>query len=337
MESSSGAQEDSSSNTECEIIDAICRVSDLLNQNLSRWMENLPNEKQLCPLSQLTIPGSHNSAAFWFDTSLEIAPQQPKIIQTLAGFLGPTTKSVVKNWSLTQSLDIKEQLHGGIRYFDFRIAFRKDSDDFRFVHGLYGHPIEALLKDIKSFLLQHPKEVVLLDFNHFYNMEIEEHLRLSTLLTANFGNTIHTPREDKSIASLQELWLAGEQVVIFYPNASILEMFPSFFSGESICSPWPDTDNKEKLLTHISAHGLTSKAFGQFHVTQAVLTPQTSTIIKHLNSSLKNALTRKGNETITSWLKSNSADKRYSFNVILVDHIDFDDLITTIIGFNYIY
>lgn len=322
--------------------DATCEatsVSGLLNENMSRWMENLPNEKQLCPLSQLTIPGSHNSAAFWLDTSLEIVPNQPKLIQTLASlnFLGKTTKSVVNNWSVTQSCDINEQLCYGIRYFDFRIAFRKESDDFRFVHGLYGHPVEIVLEDLKSFLLQNPKEIVLLDFNHLYSMEIEEHLRLSTLLMASFGNMLHSPREDKSIASLQELWLDGEQVLIFYPNSSILEMFPSFFGSETICSPWPNTDNEEKLLEHILGHGSASKARGQFLVTQAVLTPQPATVIRNINSSLKSCLASKANTAIVSWLKKNMGDKSFSFNVILVDHVDFDDLTSTIISLNYIY
>ena len=178
---------------------------------------------------------------------------------------------------------------------------------------------------------------MLLDFNHLHSMEIEEHLRLSTLLTASFGDMLHSRRENKSIASLQELWLAGEQVIIFYPNSFILEMFPSFFGSDAICSPWPNTDNEEKILEHISAHGLASKARGQFHVTQAVLTPQTSTVVRNINSSLKSCLTSKANTAIVSWLKKNMGDKSFSFNVILADHVDFDDLTSTIIGFNYIY
>lgn len=320
-----------------EVVDTAYHVSDLLNTNLSKWMENLPNEKQLCPLSQLTIPGSHNSCGFWFDTSLEIAPGQPKAVQTLANYLGNTTKTVMKNWSLTQSYDIKEQLGSGIRYFDFRVAFRKESDEFRFVHGLYGHPVEGILEDIKSFLLLNPKEVVILDFNHLYGMEIEEHLRFSTLLMASFSDMFHSPKKDKSFASLQELWLAGEQVIVFYPNSSVLELFPSFFGSDALCSPWPNTDKKEKLLEHISAHGLASKTRGQFHVTQAVLTPQTSKVITHFSGSLKSVLTSEGNEAIVSLLKSSLGDKSFSFNIILVDHVECDDLISTIIGFNYIY
>ena len=310
------------------------------DEDLSRWMENLPNEKQLCPLNQLTMPGSHNSASFWFDTSMELAPDKPKIISSMSdkvGFLDNTMKSFVNKWALTQSWDVKQQLCGGIRYFDLRVAYRKASDEFRFVHGLFGLTVDEMLEEVKKFLTENPKEVVLLDFNHLYGMEIEEHLRLASLIDQYFGTMLHSPRKDRSIASLQEVWLAGEQVIVFYDNVPIIEMFTSFFPSVYISSQWPNTDEQEKIIKHVSVQGLASKAPGQYHVTQAIATPQAATIFKNLRGSLKSSVTCKLNKDILSLLRSSLGNEKYSFNILLLDHVEFDDLLSIIIGYNYIY
>ena len=310
------------------------------DENLSRWMENLPNEKQLCPLNQVTMPGSHNSASFWFDTSMELAPDKPKIVSSMSdkvGFLDNTMKSFVNKWALTQSWNVKQQLCGGIRYFDMRVAYRKASDEFRCVHALFGHPVEEILEEVKKFLKENPKEVVLLDFNHLYCMETEEHLRLASLIDQYFGGMLHSPRKDRSIASLQELWLAGEQVIVFYDNVPIVEMFPSFFPSVYISSQWPNTDEHEKVIKHVSAQGKASKEPGKYHVTQAIATPQAATVLMNLRGSLRSSVTCKLNKDLLSLLRSNLGDEKYTFNILLLDHVEFDDLISIIIGYNYIY
>ena len=310
------------------------------DENLSNWMEHLPNEKQLCPLNQLTIPGSHNSASFWFDTAMELAPDKPKIIASMSdkvGLFDNAMKPVVNKWALTQSWNVKQQLCGGVRYFDLRVAYRKASDDFRFVHSLYGNMVDDVLEEIKTFLRENPKEVVLLDFNHLYDMEMEEHLRLATLINQCFGSMLHSPRLDRSIASLQELWLAAEQVIVFYHNTSVIEMFPSFFSSVFITSKWPNTDEHEKVVQHVASQGLVSKPPGQYHVAQAIATPQAATIFKNPRGSLKSSVVAKLNKDILSLLRTSLGNQPYTFNILLFDYVDFDDLISTTIGYNYIY
>ena len=317
-----------------------CLTTQSPDQNLSKWMANVPMEKQLCPINQLTIPGSHNSGSFWFDTSMELAPDRPKIVSSISdnvGFLGNTLKSFVNKWALTQSWNINQQLCGGIRYFDFRVAYRKASDEFRFVHGLYGNAVDEILEEIKTFLKENPKEIVWLDFNHLYDMMEEEHIRLATLVNQCFGNMLHSPRPDRSIASLQDLWLAGEQVIVFYHNTLVIEMFPSFFPDVFITSKWPNTDEHEKVIKHVTCQGMASKEPGQYNVTQAIVTPQTATIFKNLRGSLKGSLTCKLNKDILSLLRSSLGQKPLSFNIVLLDHVEFDDLISTVIGYNYIY
>ena len=92
------------------------RVSALNDNDYSRWMENLPNEKQLCPLKDLVIPGSHNSGTFFLDQNMEVGPDESPTIQTMGSVFGKIAKSVIYSWSVTQSMTIYEQLLSGIRY-----------------------------------------------------------------------------------------------------------------------------------------------------------------------------------------------------------------------------
>ncbi|KXT02872.1 hypothetical protein AC578_1819 [Pseudocercospora eumusae] len=81
-------------------------------------------------LSSLTIPGTHDSAAF------------------------------THPWPFvaTQAMDISHQLHAGIRYFDLRCGIRNDAAEM--VHGpsLLGLQLQDVLDSMLKFLDSHPTE-----------------------------------------------------------------------------------------------------------------------------------------------------------------------------------
>lgn len=200
-------------------------------RSYSNWMEKLPNEKQLCPLNKITVPGSHDSGAFWLDEDMGLAPDRPKFVANISqklGLLDSTIKSYVKKWAMTQSLNIAEQLSAGVRYFDFRIAYRKESDEFRVVHSLYGSEVEGILEEIKLFLRANSKEVVLLDFNHLYDMEVEEHLRLGSLINQCFGQMLHSPEKICLLQVFKSFGWLGNRLLSFITIKISLKCFHHF-------------------------------------------------------------------------------------------------------------
>ncbi|KAK5116958.1 hypothetical protein LTR62_006679 [Meristemomyces frigidus] len=94
------------------------------------WMSKLDDDIKL---SSLTIPGTHDSAAF-------------------------TTP-----WPFiqTQKMTIMEQLNAGIRYFDLRCGLRDDV--LVMVHGaaLLGHTLSMVLDAMYLWLLSHPSEALI--------------------------------------------------------------------------------------------------------------------------------------------------------------------------------
>ena len=120
--------------------------------------------------------------------------------------LGSRLNDIFFKWSLTQWANFTTQLEKGIRYFDLRVTFGTDfcnetvPEDvskiygcFYLVHGQYASPVADEFKVIRKFLGEHPKEVVILDFQHFYAMDkqkkaiftrlVEEVMRACSLLT----------------------------------------------------------------------------------------------------------------------------------------------------------
>jgi len=122
--------------------------------------------------------GTHNSFAFHLDKSGNVAPGASETVQGLVTLFGVLAKKIVSNWSKTQSLGVDAQLKAGVRYFDIRVSGRPGSSDLFVVHGFYGPTVESCLDSLAAFLDEHCHEIVLLDFNHFYDMDTAAHDRL---------------------------------------------------------------------------------------------------------------------------------------------------------------
>ncbi|KXJ26691.1 PI-PLC X domain-containing protein 3 [Exaiptasia diaphana] len=259
--------------------------------DFSRWMENLPNEKQLCFLKDLVMPGSHDSGTFYLDQSSEIGPDASAGIQNLCSVFGRLAKSVVYSWSITQSLNIYQQLKAGIRYLDLRVAFRPLDNEIRIVHALYGSTISEILEEVQMFTNENPKEVVILDFNHFYNMDCEAHQRLADTLLGMFGEVMRIPGKDGLNFTLQDMWGNDEKVIIFYQNEEVVKCYPCFWSSNSITSPWANVDDRKDLLKFLDSKCLRKEQPPEcFHVTQCVLTPQTSTIMQNVTEHVRSQI-----------------------------------------------
>lgn len=119
----------------------------------------------------------------------------------------------MKKWSVTQNLTFKEQLESGIRYFDLRVSSKPGEveKEIYFIHGLFGIRVWDGLMEINSFLLQHPGEVIFLDFNHFYAMDDSHHQYLISKILKAFGSKL-CPVQPVEKVTLQYLWELKQQV-----------------------------------------------------------------------------------------------------------------------------
>lgn len=155
--------------------------------------------------------GSHDSFSYWVDVKSPVGPDQATVIIRLAKI--PLVKKIMKKWSVTQNLTFKEQLEGGIRYFDLRVSSKPSEagQEIYFIHGLFGITVFDGLMEMNTFLTQHPTEVIFLDFNHFYAMSNSHHEYLISKIQEVFGSKLCT-KECVENVTLNYLWGKKQQV-----------------------------------------------------------------------------------------------------------------------------
>jgi hypothetical protein len=159
----------------------------------STWMST--SQIQAKPLSQLKLPGTHDSATYGLTAELsqiqygaiaflwalsnqpapvsgswpipkKPTPQNPWYLgDTLYNFVIGTA---VKNIALTQPKPILKQLQDGIRYFDLRVYYDTRDGNFYTQHALKGPALGDVLNDVKSFIQTNPnsQELIFVEISH---------------------------------------------------------------------------------------------------------------------------------------------------------------------------
>ncbi|XP_048851269.1 PI-PLC X domain-containing protein 2-like isoform X1 [Brienomyrus brachyistius] len=297
------------------------------------WMGSLCPILSSMPLKHLAVPGSHDSFSFWVDEKAPVAPDQTAVVKHLAVIFRLLAKKVMKKWSMTQNLTFREQLEGGIRYFDLRVSSKPGEPGYEvyFIHGLYGHRVRDGLGEINRFLGQHPKEVVFLDFNHHYAMSEDHHRYLIATLQEVFGHRLCKANVVEEI-TLDFLWRNGYQVIVFYHHPWA-EKRPFLWPGSKIPAPWANTADAYKLIQFLETTLGERAEYGSFHVSQAILTPRVKTIIWGLIQGLRDHLVERNLPTIMTWVEAQKPGIN-GVNIITSDFVELVDFASTVIRLN---
>jgi len=270
-------------------------------------MGKLPHWMKEKKLSDLIIPGSHDSGAWYLDVNGPLAPDQPSTYQFL--------KKTVHKWSVTQDLDFVKQLQSGVRYFDIRIAPHPSEGSLHIVHGLYGKEISEQLRKINDFLTEHPLEVVILDFNHLLGFEKTDHSNLLNMIMHCFNSKLAKRHENLQNLSLNYLNDNNLQVVVFYNHPNTCNFV---WENHWINSPWPNVQDTPSLFNFLqTALTLTHSTF---IVSQGVLTPNISTILLHFRSTLK-SWESNVEKDVLHWIQNLLHRYMRNLNIIIVDFI----------------
>uniref|UniRef100_A0A8C9Q9W2 Phosphatidylinositol-specific phospholipase C X domain-containing protein n=1 Tax=Spermophilus dauricus TaxID=99837 RepID=A0A8C9Q9W2_SPEDA len=110
------------------------------------WMSALCPRLWDVPLQHLSIPGSHDTMTYCLNKKSPVSHSESRLLQLLSKVLPCVTRPVVLRWSVTQALDVTQQLDAGVRYLDLRIAHMLEGSEknLHFVHMVYT---TALVED----------------------------------------------------------------------------------------------------------------------------------------------------------------------------------------------
>lgn len=249
-------------------------------------------------ITQLIIPGSHDSFAYHFNLW---GPNELNY---------PTcTNIIIKNWAYTQNYTINQQLLMGIRYLDMRIT--KEEDEFYTTHNLLSIPLINVLNSVLNFIHEFPTEKIIIDFNHLY-LDDKEELKNYIKEKLN-GHIINNDIRNLTLPLNQ----IEEELFIFFNDDVDDDLF---FSDDLINSMWHNTNNINVLINEINNEILLNN---KLNITQCILTPLQEDILKGLflfiacPSSLKE-LTQKHKNKMLNCLYQNIQNKQ----IIIMDYVD---------------
>lgn len=303
----------------------------------ANWMKQLPENVQNMPLSGIAIPGSHDSFTSTLNYHAEMGPS-PDLSDTLVkviNFFGSAAKKIIYNWGVTQSHSLSDQLTAGIRYLDFRVAKRESKNgDFYLLHSLYAQSVKSAFAEVLGFLDSHNKEVVIIDMNHFYDMNSADHDRLVSEIYNTFGSRLVTVRSWYEL-TLANIWKEGKQVVLIY-QGYVRERDSRLWRGGDITSPWLQTNKVSKALEKLNFYyklGHHPDEDG-FFVAQGVLSAEANDIIWGVASSLRSKMGLPMCRATSDWVKDKKIGKG-GLNIVITDFVLENNFIGNVIALNH--
>ena len=79
-----------------------------------------------------------------------------------------------------------------------------------------------MLFEIAAFASTHKKEILILDFNHFYAMTSELHVALSELIMRYVGANLADNIGYSPETPIKEFWRNGRTVIVYYHDHGIV-------------------------------------------------------------------------------------------------------------------
>lgn len=271
-----------------------------------------------------TTIGSHNSMTYTIEKNNDIGPDEPVPIRRFGNRLPIVVKPIIFNWSINQEENVKDQLDGGIRYLDLRVATKAGDNRIYFLHGLYGAEIGQPLRAVNDWLNEHPNEAIIVDFQHFYNFDEASHRGLINQIKFLFRGKLCPVYRRFDNITLQWLNLQRYQVFVVYRNA-IAQNYNDLWPSGLWPTPWPETVNSSKLVNFLN-DGLQKRSRDAAYVSQCLLTPTGAYITKHICGNLRRDLTPTCRNVTIPWLDKNSPGSG-GMNIVITDFVTYDNFL----------
>jgi hypothetical protein len=238
------------------------------------WMGTLYASRPDTRLTQVVIPGTHDSGAFAIDT------KKPCKVTPIAGLNSIQVGAAKANpcaagrLAKAQSSNFTGQLNGGVRYLDMRLGVpapklikpakipKKLSNaaaakvPIVLQHSYASIRFTKALQQIVGFARTHPREQIILDFQHidltgkkkvdsYYTSAIDKVLRSYKVAdTTTCGRAWSaTAIPDPLTATLGQAWAADRNILVLYAKGELPKR-DCFRPRESVLySPWPNTED----------------------------------------------------------------------------------------------
>jgi hypothetical protein len=316
------------------------KISSDFQLDVKNWMGHVNPFLTHCPLRELIIPGTHDSATYGIKSDSDFTPKKEWPSKML-GILKMFPKIVARSCK-TQGVSIGDQLSLGIRYIDLRII-RKGENKFATFHGMmYSVDLDDILVEIDDFIKLHEKEIIIIDINAFAEFTKKTHfIELEQKFVYKFKNKIATNKL-KPTSTLVHFWKQGKQIILIWNHKKIeiLEHYSnSFWSNDMIHSIYAGKDSRpdnfSKVLKKVIYDEIRSPS--KLFSIQGVV-PVNSHNKKDLHKLAGAVMPELKKLIKTTWEDSHKGVlHKHSLNIITADFFnEFPDFIRELIMYNFI-
>jgi len=172
---------------------------------------------------------------------------------------------VIKEWSVTQTYSIYDQLYYGNRYIDLRVTYDASKSEFRTLHMLMGDPFQILvnpftsdsicllipktikqLNDIARFMNESQGEIVVLQFGDFTGFTPLLHQVFLSNVTSLLGKYLY-PR-NQPFTTFAKMVASGQRIVAFYDSSDAVANNNLFWLDNDLPNNWANVDNYNAML-----------------------------------------------------------------------------------------
>lgn len=289
------------------------------NVDPENWMAKLPGISEL-PLTQLPIPGTHDSGSYGITFHSEWAltgrsdfgklTQLPPIVEALI------VKPIAAAWGRTQSQNLSEQFANGIRYVDLRFS-NEPGGQIYIEHGLRGPTAEDVVDQIAEYAYAHPKEILFVQVSRLTEFDLHSNAALVSMMEDAFGSRM-VPRSVGTSSSLADIWAIDRNVIVIYDDDGVVAGNPNLWNDDTIYQPWWNVQTMDDLYLQNQA-GLAGRPPGAIWGLTGEPTPDTSNIVAGillLGPMSNYGFATRGQPMLKKWL---SSDFKTSVNLVTED------------------
>jgi hypothetical protein len=195
--------------------------------------------------------------------------------------------------------------------------------------------MQTILNDVNSFLTAHPKEIVIMDFNHLYAME-DKHGTFTDTVLKTLGEKVADSNVLKPDSTVGQYWEKGAQaIVIYHDNPTSSGSEGRLWNKGLISSPWPNENDTTGLRQKLKDY-MEHRPMNKFFVLQGILTPDGDLIKEEVLSnkgdlSIK-LIAKKVSSKVVNWVDDEWFEQ--SHNICIVDFYENCSMVHTIISLN---
>ena len=315
--------------------------------NPSKWMEEYGEKHGLGekPLSKVGLPGTHDSGTYRFEKDKGASPDSglTKIEDildrgsVLGGLNDMILNTIFERLCRCQTLTIRQQLDKGIRYIDLRVGFHPESGTFLTCHGVFCVDVQEILDEIKDFLDENSKEIVIVEFKKLYGLGEPQNTTLSKMIFKTLGDKLAIHDTCPPNAPVQTYWDNGYQAVVLYQDgATVNKSKGRLWPLQELDSPWPNVGTTNDLHVALKEK-VSSRNPRKFFCAQGILTPDANVIKREIMKGDGLSIRKLAKQCagkVVDWVEDDwkPADQ---LNIVIVDFSEITNLVPAVISYNH--